>query len=269
MQATEKLQSALLNSISHELRTPLVAITGALSSLKDDNSRLNDAARRSLAAEGYEEAERLNRLMGNLLGMTRIEAGALRVRSEPSDVQEVIGISLERVAPQLQGRAVQVTVAPDLPAIPMDPALIVQVLVNLIDNAVKYSPAHAPITISAEEVPAGQLQIAVADRGSGIPPDDLGRIFDKFYRVHRPDNVTGTGLGLSICRGIVEAHGGRIWAENQMGGGLKVAFTLPLRPSVSPATEPAEETPAPPVPSDATPSESTEALALTRRNNDE
>jgi two-component system sensor histidine kinase KdpD len=130
------------------------------------------------------------------------------------------------VAVQLAGRDVQVTLAPELPAVPMDPVLIVQVLVNLLDNAAKYSPPGSPIAITASEESAGQVQIAVIDRGSGISEDDLGRIFDKFYRVHRRDSVGGTGLGLSICKGIVEAHGGRIWAENQAGGGLKVVFTL-------------------------------------------
>ncbi len=270
LQATEKLQSALLNSISHELRTPLVAITGALSSLKEEDSHLNDAERRSLASDGYEEAERLNRLVGNLLGMTRIEAGALRVHSEPSDVQEIIGISLERVASQLAGREVQVAITPELPPVMMDPALIVQVLVNLLDNAVKYSPAGAPITMEASEAHVGQLQIAVADRGGGIPPEDLDRVFDKFYRVNRPDNVSGTGLGLSICKGIVEAHGGRIWAENRVGGGLKVVITLPLHPPFSLATSVAEQRQAEPATPDAQLPESRESLVGTGRNdNDE
>jgi two-component system, OmpR family, sensor histidine kinase KdpD len=234
LQATEKLQSALLNSISHELRTPLVAITGALSSLKGNDNHMDEATRRSLAADGYAEAERLNRLVGNLLDMSRVEAGALHLHRELGDVQEVVGVALERVAAQLAGRDVRVTIVPELPAAPMDPVLIVQVLVNLLDNAAKYSPPGSPVAITATEEPAGQAQIAVIDRGSGISDDDLERIFDKFYRVQRSgipwrDNVGGTGLGLSICKGIVEAHGGRIWAENQAGGGLRVAFTLPLR----------------------------------------
>ena len=228
LQATEKLQSALLNSISHELRTPLVAITGALSTLKEEDGQLDDAVRRSLAADGYAEAERLNRLVGNLLGMTRIEAGALQVHVGLCDVQEVVGTALERVATQLAGREVRVDVAPDLPAVPMDPALIVQVLANLLDNAAKYSSAEAPIAIAAARRGLGYLEITVTDSGEGIPTDDLERVFDKFYRVHRPDNVTGTGLGLSICKGIVEAHGGRISAQNRAGGGLTIAFTLPL-----------------------------------------
>jgi two-component system, OmpR family, sensor histidine kinase KdpD len=119
-------------------------------------------------------------------------------------------------------------VAPELPAVPMDPALIAQVLINLLDNAVKYSPPEESVAITAQVTDGGQLRISVTDHGSGIPPEDLERVFDKFYRVHRPEEVSGTGLGLSICKGIVEAHGGRIWAENLAGGGLRASFTLPL-----------------------------------------
>ncbi len=175
LQATEQLQSALLNSISHEFRTPLVAITGALSSLRDDAGGLDEEARRNLAADGYEEAEQLNRLVGNLLNMTRIEAGALRVHAEPCDVEEVIGTALERISNRLEDREVKVNVAPALAAVPMDPGLIVQVLVNLLDNAVKYSPAASPITMAAREA-AGNLEVAVTDQGkSGVQPEDLVR----------------------------------------------------------------------------------------------
>ena len=227
LQATEKLQSALLNSISHELRTPLVAITGAFSTLKSDEGKLDDAMRRSLIADGQEEAERLNRLVGNLLDMTRIEAGALRLRYEPAELQDIVGTALERLSSRLEGRAVTVDVRSDSPTIPVDLVLVVQALVNLIDNAIKYSPPGSPIDIRGREAD-GWAEIAVYDRGSGVRPEDLEHIFDKFYRVHRPDNVSGTGLGLSISKGIIEAHGGRIWAENRPGGGAVVRFTLPV-----------------------------------------
>jgi two-component system, OmpR family, sensor histidine kinase KdpD len=227
LQATKKLQDALLNSISHELRTPLVAITGALSSLQDDAPGLDAATRRAMAANGYAEAERLNRLVSNLLGMTRIEAGALAMHTDLCDIEEVIGTALERAAPQLADHEITITTPPGQTEALMDYALIVQVLHNLLDNAAKYSPPGSPITVNIQET-ADQLQIAVTDHGSGVPNDDLQRVFDKFYRVHRPDNVTGTGLGLSICKGIVEAHHGRIWAANEPGGGFTVAFTLPL-----------------------------------------
>jgi len=227
LQATERLQTALLNSISHDLRTPLVAITGALSSLQSDDVKIDAASRRSLAENAYEEAERLNRLVGNLLDMTRIEAGAMRISLEPCDVEDVIGAALEQLGGRLQEREVQIDVAPGTPLVPLDFALITQVLVNLLDNALKYSPPSSPIEIRSRAM-ARSLEIEIRDRGVGIPPEDLERVFDKFYRVQRPESVGGTGLGLSICKGIVEAHGGLISALNRAGGGTVVTVTLPL-----------------------------------------
>ena len=224
--ATEKLQSALLNSVSHDLRTPLVSITGVLSSLEDEEAPLEPQIRRALIGTAREEAERLNRLVGNLLNMTRIEAGAVRITWELEDVQDVIGSALEQLKSRVEGRQIRVEVPPDLPFVPMDFVLIVQVLVNVVDNALKYSPPDKPIEIRAWTA-EGQVAIQVADRGIGIPSEDLDRVFDKFYRVQRPDNVTGTGLGLSISKGLVEAHGGRIWAENRSGGGTVFTLTLP------------------------------------------
>lgn len=224
--ATERLQSALLNSISHDLRTPLVSITGVLSSLEDEETPLEPQARRTLIETAREEAERLNRLVGNLLNMTRIEAGAIRIAWELEDVQDVIGSALEQLKSHVEGRQIRIDVPSDLPFVPMDVVLIVQVLVNVIDNALKYSPSDKPIDIRAW-MAEGEVAIQVADRGIGIPSEDLGRVFDKFHRVQRPDNVTGTGLGLSISKGLVEAHGGRIWAENRPGGGTVFILTLP------------------------------------------
>lgn len=230
LRATEELQRALLNSISHDLRTPLVSITGALTSLEEEGAGLDEATRHSLAVMAREEAERLNRLVGNLLDMTRIEAGALRAVEEPCDVQEVISVVLERLGERLAGR--QVTVEASSVLAPMDFVLMVQVLVNLLDNALKYSSSNAPIEVTARLV-GGTLEIAVADRGFGVPPEDLERIFDKFYRVHRPAEVSGTGLGLAICKGIVEAHRGRIWAQNRPGGGTVVTVALPYEQSTA------------------------------------
>jgi two-component system sensor histidine kinase KdpD len=232
-QATEELQRALLNSISHDLRTPLVSITGTLTSLEEEDASLDEATRRSLITVAREEAERLNRLVGNLLEMTRIEAGALRPSQEPCDVQEVVGAALDRLGGRLGGRPVMV----DVPAVlvPMDFVLMAQVLVNLLDNALKYSLPGTPISVEAHVSAqpggadgSGVMELTVADRGEGIPPEDLERIFDKFYRVHRPESVGGTGLGLAICKAIVEAHGGRIGARNRPGGGTVVFLTLPL-----------------------------------------
>ncbi len=226
LQTTERLQTALLNSISHDLRTPLVSITGALSSLQEEEIALDTEARRSLVENAREEAERLNRLVGNLLDMTRIEAGALKLTRELCDVQDVIGAALESLGERLRSRPLTVESPPDLLA-PLDFVLIVQVLVNLLDNALKYSPPGTPIEVLAR-VEGGDVIIQVTDRGIGIPPDDLERVFDKFFRVQRPGQVGGTGLGLSICKGIVEAHAGRIWVQNRAGGGTVVAVALPL-----------------------------------------
>ncbi len=228
LQAAERLQTALLNSISHDLRTPLVSITGALSSLSDDQAALDDETRSSLVDTAREEAERLNQLVGNLLDMTRIDSGALSIRRETYEAQDVIGAALDRMGDRLRGRLVNLDVAPDLPMAPMDFVLIVQVLVNLLDNAVKYSPEGTPIDVQARLL-QDFLELSVADRGVGIPPSDLVHVFDKFYRVQRPGNVGGTGLGLSICKGIVEAHAGQIHARNRSGGGTVIRLTLPLR----------------------------------------
>jgi two-component system sensor histidine kinase KdpD len=227
LQAAEKLQAALLNSISHDLRTPLVAITGALSALDEDDGTLDEATRRSLVENARGEADRLNRLVGNLLNMTRIEAGALKLAREPCDISDLVGSALEIVESRLQDRRVEVTIPSEMPLVNLDFVLIAQVLVNLLDNAIKYSPDEQPIEVIAQQE-GDVVQIMVADRGPGIPSEDLERVFDKFYRVQRPGNISGTGLGLSICRGIVEAHGGTISAENRDGGGTCLSLRLPV-----------------------------------------
>lgn len=228
LQETEKLQTALLNMISHDLRTPLVSIIGALSGLQEKDVELDAATRGGLVENAREEAERLNRLVGNLLSMTRIESGALRVTFEPADIQDVIGVALEQLEDRLPASRIVIQSPGELPLVPMDFVLIAQVLVNLLDNAIKHSAADAPIEIAAQ--PAGAfLEIQVRDRGVGIPRQDLKRVFDKFYRVQRPDSVSGTGLGLAICKGIIEAHGGFIVAENRPGGGTIMTFALPLQ----------------------------------------
>jgi two-component system sensor histidine kinase KdpD len=231
LEAMERMQTALLNSISHDLRTPLVSIIGVLSSLQEKGMGLDDAARTNLIQVASEEAERLNHLITNLLDVSRIEAGAIRISRQPSDVQEIIGVALEQLNSRSGSRPIKIDMPAELPFVSVDFGLIVQALVNILDNAFKYSPSDSPIEISGRQV-AQQVEIEVADRGIGIPPEDLQRVFDKFYRVHRPDNVTGTGLGLSISKGIVEAHGGRIVAENRPGGGTIIRLTLPVAEAI-------------------------------------
>lgn len=229
LQVMERLQSALLNSISHDLRTPLVTITGALSTLDEDEAILDEATRRNIVRTAREESERLNRLVENLLNMTRLEADALCITQQSGDVEDAIGSALEQLGRRLQDRAVSITIPDKLPLVPMDFVLIVQALVNIVDNALKYSSPDTPVEIDARRLDT-EVEIRVRDYGVGIPPEDLEHVFDKFYRVRRPDSTTGTGLGLAIAKGIIEAHGGRIWAENCPDGGTIVTLTLPAGP---------------------------------------
>jgi two-component system sensor histidine kinase KdpD len=227
LQARETLERALLNSISHDLRTPLVSIIGALSSLRDEHLQINDTRSQDLLNGAWDEAERLNRFVGNLLDMTRLEAGELRINREPCDVQDLIGCSLASLEQKLEGRDVSVKLEEGLPLVSMDMVLITQVLVNLLDNALKYSPADSFIELRAQ-TNKKNLLVEVIDRGPGVPEQDLQRVFEKFYRLPVPEGVSGTGLGLSICKGIVEAHQGTISAENRSGGGLRITIQLPL-----------------------------------------
>lgn len=239
LQTTEKLQSALLNSISHDLRTPLVSITGALSTLAEADAGLAAHDRSALIENARTEAERLNRLVGNLLDMTRLEAGVMKVVRTPSDVQDLVGAALEQLGKRLDDRHLLIDIASDLPLVALDFSLFVQVLVNLLDNALKYAPPQQPITVTARrtsnptrESTDGRswLALAIADGGSGIPASELPHIFDKFYRLHHPQQNSGAGLGLSICKGIMEAHGGVITARNRADGGAIFTVYLPLEP---------------------------------------
>jgi two-component system sensor histidine kinase KdpD len=227
LQATEELQSALLNSISHDLRTPLVSITGALTSLDEQAGSLTEEDRRSLILTAREEAERLNRLVGNLLSMTRIESGAIRLHRQGEEVGEIVNAALEQLGKRLGDHPVRVDITPDFPPIPLDFNLMVQVLVNVVENAAKYSPAGTPIDITAN-YDESTAHLEIADLGIGIPPEDASRVFEKFYRVQRPESVSGSGLGLTISKGIVDAHGGLIAARPRQGGGTVITIELPI-----------------------------------------
>lgn len=232
---TEKLQTALLNSISHELRTPLATVTGVLSSLAESEiqppqHQLDAATRLELIHSATRQADRLNHLVGNLLDMTRLEAGAMRLNSEPADVQDLVATVTGLMADALAQHPLFINVPDELPEVNADAVLIGQVLTNLLDNAVKYSKPGDPIKVSASGT-GKEVEIAVKDCGVGIPEGDLEHVFDKFYRVQRQDAIAGTGLGLSICKGIVEAHGGKIWAANNPDKGVTITFTLPVAQS--------------------------------------
>jgi two-component system, OmpR family, sensor histidine kinase KdpD len=224
----ENLERALLNSISHDLRSPLASITGILSSLQEQETNLSEQAKQALLTTASEEATRLNRFVTNLLHMTRLEAGVVKLKEEACDVQDLISCALAQLDQQLTNRSVQIHLPPDMPLVAMDMVLMTQVLVNLLENAVKFSPSDSEIDI-AVRLDRAFLRLEVEDHGHGIPEHELERIFDKFYQVPIPEGRGGTGLGLSICKGIVEAHGGRIRAQNRPGRGFSVILKLPLK----------------------------------------
>jgi two-component system sensor histidine kinase KdpD len=239
---TEQMRNALLSSVSHDLRTPLGVVTGATSALLEDDAPHDDATRRALLRTAHGEALRLNRLVGNLLDMTRLEAGALKVHKEAQPLEEVIGAALNRVDDRLRDRAVRTDVPADLPLVPLDSVLIEQVLINLLENATKYTPPGSPVDVVAR-ASGREVVVEVDDRGPGVPVADAERVFDKFYRAREVEGG-GVGLGLTICRGIVAAHGGRIWVEPRPEGGASFRFTLPLEGPAAAATTMAASTPA-------------------------
>jgi len=236
---TEQMRSSLLSSVSHDLRTPLAVVTGAASSLLEDT--IDAATRRELTETILQEAQRLNRLVRNLLDMTRLEAGAVRVNKEWQPLEEVVGAALNRMEDALAGRQVLTNLPADLPLVPLDAVLIQQLLLNLLENAVKYTPPESPLEIRVCARPAG-VEIIVADRGPGIPPGEEQRIFDKFYRIGG-SRGGGVGLGLAICKGIVMAHGGQIFVSNRAGGGAEFHILLPVegQPLAPEAPDPTEE----------------------------
>jgi two-component system, OmpR family, sensor histidine kinase KdpD len=233
LKTTEQLQSALLNSVSHELRTPLVAITGTLSALEEDDEQLTADTRRALAANGRQQAERLNHLVGNLLDMSRIEAGAVRPKRTPTEPAELISAALDQLGPRLGDRKVVVVTGDALPAVSVDAPLTVQALMNVVENAHRYSPSHTQIDIAAHS-DGKMVEITVSDRGPGIPLDDRQRVFDKFYRIQRSGGSGGTGMGLAISKGLIEAQDGWIWAATRPGGGAAFTLALPIAPQEGP-----------------------------------
>lgn len=212
---TEKLRTALLTSISHDFRTPLASIIGSVSSLRSLWQKFDNATRDDLLLTAQSEAERLNRFIGNILDMTRLEAGALTPRRDPVDIAELITTTLNETKALLLQHRIRTELPAALPMLLVDTALLRQVLFNLIDNAAKYAPAGSEIVVSATATASG-MAITVRDEGPGIAPADLERVFDRFYRVGGADRRrAGTGLGLAICRGFAEAMGGKITAANR------------------------------------------------------
>jgi two-component system, OmpR family, sensor histidine kinase KdpD len=227
---TERLRSALLSSVSHDLRTPLVSIIGSATGLASRDGPLSEADRAQLVQTILEESERLNRFVQNLLDMTRLGYGALAPNREWVDLREIVGRAQRQMARSLASLKVELRIAEDVPILHVDPVLIEQVLVNILDNAAKYSPVGGRIEIAAAR-DGGRVEVTVSDEGPGIPPEARDTVFDVFYRVRAGDRQpAGTGLGLSICRGLIEAHGGEIEARpDPAGRGTTIAFWLPVR----------------------------------------
>jgi two-component system sensor histidine kinase KdpD len=220
------LKTAILSSVSHEFRTPLSTIKAAASSLRSNEVGWDSPARPELVAAIDDEADHLNLLVGNLLDMSRIESGALKPKREWNILSEIVGSVVARMRHLAEEHRIEVDVAENLPLVPVDYVQMEQVFTNLVSNSLKYAPEKTVIRLRAI-VEGASLHVLVSNQGPQVPSEHLERIFDKFFRITDADRVTGTGLGLSICKGIIEAHGGRIWAEN-LPDGLAFNFTLPL-----------------------------------------
>lgn len=226
---SDKLKNTLFNSVSHELRTPLATIIGSALTLRDAAQHCSLEEKNELWDNIIDGAKRMVRVVTNLLDTARLEGGTLRLKNEWCDLQDIIGVALRQVEDQIKERQMQFDISPEVPIVRGDSQLLEQVMVNLLDNAFKYSPANSPVKI-AVITDENKVQVSVADRGIGIPTADLSHVFDKFYRAKQSKkNTNGTGLGLSICRTIIEAHHGKIWAENRSDGGAIIHFFIPVQ----------------------------------------
>ncbi len=222
---TETLRNTLLSSVSHDLRTPLTGITGAVTTLLQNDVTIDTNGRLELLQTIHEEAEHLNRIIRNILDMTRLESGAIKINKEWQSLEEIAGMVLGRLAEKLKGHPLTTKLPADLPLLHCDGLLMGQVLTNLLENAVKYTPQGTPLELSAS-IQGDTVRVELADRGPGISPGSEEHIFEKFVRGQTTGG--GVGLGLTICRTIIAAHGGKIWAENRPDGGAVFRFTLPL-----------------------------------------
>ncbi|GBD12376.1 Sensor histidine kinase ResE [bacterium HR24] len=228
LRRTDELKSALLSAVSHDLRTPLATISAAADSLLQQDVDWSPEERAAFARDIAEEARRLGRLVDNLLDLSRIEGGKLHPQKAWHDLRGLVEEVLDRLRPVTARHRVTVEMPDDLPPLLLDYVEIAQVLSNLIENATKHTPPGTEITISGARID-GEVQVEVADRGPGLPPEALGRVFEPFYRLDgQGAQSRGSGLGLAVAKGLVEAHGGRMWAENRPGGGARFIFTLPI-----------------------------------------
>lgn len=239
LEESDRLKSALLSSVSHELRTPLATIRAAATSLRSGEVDWDSTSRANLLNAIDEEARHLNQLVGNLLDMSRIESGALTPDYQWNDLGDIVNSVLDRVLYTTPDQDIQIEFPDDLPLVPVDFVLMEQVFGNLLGNALKYASPGTPIEVMAH-VEAKNVHIQVSNHGQPVAEEHLERIFDKFYRAPTAQADTGTGMGLTICKGIVTAHGGRIWAESKASR-FSVHFTLPLQQAALPAQNPKTE----------------------------
>jgi two-component system sensor histidine kinase KdpD len=234
---SDELKSALLQSVSHDLRTPLATIRAAAGSLQP-GSGLGAADRQASAEAIDREVDYLNRLVTNLLDLSRIEAGALRAERDPFELDDVVGATLERLAPRLAGRSLEIDLG--APAVLADPVFVDAVVTNLVDNALKHTPPGTRIRVGASQTHPETVRLTVEDAGGGVPGEAFPRLFDKFYRV--PGTATGsragTGIGLAVVFGLVEAMAGRVEARPSELGGLAIDVDLPAA-EPSPVASPA------------------------------
>lgn len=233
----QNVRNAFLSSISHDLRSPLAVVAGAASTLLEKEASLDRAARLELLHTIHEETDRLERIIRNVLNLTRLESGAITVCKEWQPLEEIIGVVLNRFSDRFRERPLELKIPPDLPLIPFDTLLMEQVLANLTENASRHTPTGTPVEITVTPQKSA-VMIEIADRGPGIPANEEDAIFGKFTR--GTQTRMGAGIGLSICRVIIEAHGGRIWAENRPGGGAAFKFVIPVEgtpPSMIPEKE--------------------------------
>jgi two-component system sensor histidine kinase KdpD len=227
LEESDRMKTSLLSSVSHELRTPLATIKAASTGLLSQAVSWDSKARSELLLAIEEETDHLNLLVGNLLDMSRIESGALNPDRRWNALDEILDSVLNRLRTTLHSHRIEVDVPEDLPLIYVDDVQIGQVFANLINNSVKYAPEGTVVRIMARQHTPDSLMVQVSNQGPHVPDGDLEKIFEKFHRVTSSDRIMGTGLGLSICKGIIEAHGGKIWAEN-LPVGFAINFTLPL-----------------------------------------
>ena len=241
LQQSEKLKSALLDAVTHDLRTPLASIKASITTLLDEVKTVNEnevpitldhESRVEMMEIIDEESDRLNRFISGLIELARIEAGEMRLRRNWGAIDEIVTASLERARPLTREHKVEGNIEAELPSVRVDDRAVSEVIYTLIDNAVKYSPTVSRIGITASLDHDGMIRMSVEDEGFGIPLEFRERVFDKFYRATRSGQTvvpSGTGMGLAIAKGIVEAHGGKIWIESNEGGkGISVVFTLPI-----------------------------------------